>query len=529
VDIDPGVIVVGAGPTGLMLAGELALAGVDVEVVEREAVPSGQSRGGGVNQRTAEVLAMRGLLDAVTERAVPRESVGGHFAHLPVPLDARPWRTRYPDGILIPQDRLEGILTAWLRELGVEVRRSAELVDLVQDAEGVEATVAGSGGEVRLRRHYLVACDGGHSTVRKLTGADFPGRVGTMAAVTADIDLASVSDTVPRTVGHIGTLVRNGGGYWMMLHPLDGEGGRVSGFRVIFGGPAQTALPRTAPVTADEVATALTAVHGAETVLGRLRWGTRFTDANRQLVRYRHGRVLFAGDAAHIHSPVGGQGLNLGVQDAMNLGWKLAAVVAGRVSDALLDTYHDERHPVAARVLATVRAQGVLMNPPPDRDDVRALRDIVSDLARLPDGNRYLAGLMSGLAIRYDLGDSEPLVGSRMIDLSLDTPAGSTTVCTLLRSGRGLLLDLEAPLGRADEDAEEIVDGVDRVVARVIDSPVGRTVGAPDEAQPVRQALVRPDGYICWVGREPQGRPDGAIQRWFSEAGSILTTPALLC
>jgi 2-polyprenyl-6-methoxyphenol hydroxylase-like FAD-dependent oxidoreductase len=512
VAIEHDVIVVGAGPTGLFLASELALAGVDVAVVEREAGPSGQSRGGGVNQRSAEVLAMRGLLDAVTERAVPRESVGGHFAFLPVPLDVRPWRTRHPDGILIPQDRLEDILEGRLRELGVDVRRGTELVDLVQDADGVEVTVS----DGRLRGRYLVACDGGHSTVRKLVGADFPGRTGTMSAVSADIELNSVSDTVSRSVGHISTLTRTAGGYWMMLHPLDGDAGRSSGFRVVFGGPPQAELPRTAPVTAAEVAAALVAVHGPDTVLGRLRWGTRFSDASRQLAEYRHGRVLFAGDAAHIHMPVGGQGLNLGLQDAMNLGWKLAAVVAGRSPDALLDTYHDERHPVAAHVLATVRAQGVIMSPPPDADDVRALREILTDMARLPDGNRYLAGLMSGLAVGYDLGDLDPLVGARMVDLSLATDGGTTTVSALLRAGCGLLLDLDAPL----TPAEEIVDGVERVTARVVDSPVGVDLDA------ARRVLARPDGYVCWVGREHGDRPDAALARWFM--GSARERPALL-
>jgi 2-polyprenyl-6-methoxyphenol hydroxylase-like FAD-dependent oxidoreductase len=246
-----------------------------------------------------------------------------------------------------------------------------------------------------------------------------------MAAVTADVVLASASPSVPRSAAHISTLQRAGGGYWMLLHPLDGDAGATSGYRVIFGAPGRPAPARDAPVTPDEVATALSAVHGPETVLGRLRWGTRFSDASRQLTASRHGRVLFAGDAAHIHPPIGGQGLNLGVQDAVNLGWKLAATVANRALDGLLDSYHAERHPVAARVLATVRAQGVIMNPAPDADDVRALRDIVADLARLPDGNRHLAGLMTGLAIRYDLGDDDPLVGRRMIDLSLDTADAS--------------------------------------------------------------------------------------------------------
>jgi hypothetical protein len=253
-------------------------------------------------------------------------------------------------------------------------------------------------------------------------------------------------------------------------------------------------------------------VHGPDTVLARLRWGTRFSDAHRQLAEYRHGRVLFAGDAAHIHLPIGGQGLNLGLQDAMNLGWKLAGVVAGRSPESLLDTYHDERHPVAARVLATVRAQRVIAFPAPEADDVRGLREIVMDMARLPDGNRYLAGLMSGLAVRYDVDGPDPLVGSRMIDLSLETHGGATSVSALLRAGRGLLLDLDAPLA----PAREIADGVDRVAARVVGSPVGTEAGSA-------RVLVRPDGYIGWAGAEP---PDAVVHRWF--AGSGRGVPALL-
>ena len=515
------MIVVGAGSTGLMLATELALLGVEVTVLEREAAPSGQSRGGGVNPRTAEVLAMRGLIDEVAARAITRESAGGHFAGLPVPLDARPWRTRYPDGLLIPQDRLEEILEARLRELGGRVCRRTALTGLDRDDDGVTAVVAGPDGERRLCTGWLVACDGGHSTVRRLIGAEFPGRAGTMAAVTADIELAAAADTVPRHAGHISGLTRSGGGYWMMLHPLDADGGRTAGFRVVFGGVAaggvatggvaaggaeQRTLDRAAPVTADEVARALSAVHGPGTVLGRLRSGTRFSDASRQLTAYRHGRVLFAGDAAHIHPPIGGQGLNLGVQDAVNLGWKLAATVHDRAPAGLLDSYHAERHPVGARVLATTRAQTVLMSPPPDADDVRALREIVIDLVRLPDANRYLAGLMSGLDLRYDLGETHPLVGRRMIDLSLRTSAGIRTVSELLRSGRGLLLELGAP------GPTTVGSVVDRVPAAVLESTVGTVL---DGDRPADRVLVRPDGHVCWVGAGPGASPAAALARWF--------------
>jgi len=294
----------------------------------------------------------------------------------------------------------------------------------------------------------------------------------------------------------------------MLMHPLDTAGERTGLYRVVFGGAEQETLPRQAPVTADEVIRALTAVHGAETQLKTLLWGSRFSDATRQVSAYRYGRVLFAGDAAHIHSPIGGQGVNLGIPDAMNLGWKLAAHIQDRAPNSLLDSYHTERHPVAARVLATTRAQSVLMSPPPEADDVRALREIIIALAGLPDANRYLAGLMAGLDLRYDFGASDPLVGARMVDLSLATEDGLTTVSTLLRSGRGLLLELGGP----PSYPMPTPDGVDRVIARVIDSPVGTTLGASPGADRV---LIRPDGHVCWVGAGPDSSPASALHRWF--------------
>ncbi|MFD1524053.1 FAD-dependent oxidoreductase [Pseudonocardia yunnanensis] len=518
---DADVLVIGAGPTGLTLAGELALAGAAVTVIERQETPSGQSRGGGISARTCEVLAMRGLIDAATAVAVTLGAGGGHFAGLPVPLDARPWRTRHPDGLMIPQDRLEQVLESRVRELGAVVHRGTELTALTLGDDEVSATVTGPDGPDVLRSRYLVACDGGHSSVRRVTGVPFPGRAGTMAAVTADIELATASETVPQTVGHISEHTRRGGGYWMLMHPLGDTTDPSTPHRVVFGGPEQATLPRDAPVTEAEVTAALTAVHGPETKLGRLRWGTRFSDATRQLTSYRHGRVLFAGDAAHIHPPMGGQGLNLGVQDAMNLGWKLAAQLRGDAPAGLLDSYHAERHPVAARVLAMTRAQSVLMSPPPDADDVRALRDIMIDLARLPDANRYLAGMMSGLDLRYEMSierlDDHPLVGTRMVDLSLETADEPTTVSTLLRSGRGLLLELGA--ADAGEATDAVHPRVDRVVARVVDSSVGTTVGAD-------RVLVRPDGYVCWAGSDPSDSPEAALRRWFGAAVPVSSSAA---
>jgi hypothetical protein len=290
----------------------------------------------------------------------------------------------------------------------------------------------------------------------------------------------------------------------MLMNPL----GSAGLYRVVFGNAKQEVLPRQTPVTANEVARALIAVHGPDTKLARLRWGSRFSDATRQLVDYRYGRIVFAGDAAHIHLPIGGQGLNLGVQDAMNLGWKLAAHVQGGAPAELLDSYQTERHPVAARVLATTRAQTVLMRPSQDADDQLALREIVIDLARLPDANRYLAGLMSGLDLRYDLGDSDPLVGARMIDLSVQTAGGPATVSSLLRAGHGLLLDF----GDYAASPTPLPERVTRVAARVVDSPVGTALGA---SPGIDRVLVRPDGYVCWVGAGPNASPDSALQRWF--------------
>jgi len=246
-------------------------------------------------------------------------------------------------------------------------------------------------------------------------------------------------------------------------------------------------------------------VHGPGTVLGGLRWGTRFSDAARQVEHYRAGPLLFAGDAAHIHAPIGGQGLNLGVQDAVNLGWKLAAHLRGQPD--LLDTYHAERHPVGAQVIATARAQSLLMNPAADADDAWALRGIVTDLLRLPDANRHVAGLMSGLSLRYDLGDDHPLVGARLPDLALDAGAGPTTLADLQRGGHGLLLDLDP----ADPGVRPLGPGVDEVGARVLDSPVGTDVDA-------RRVLVRPDGYVAWADTGADPSPDAALRRWFGLA-----------
>jgi 2-polyprenyl-6-methoxyphenol hydroxylase-like FAD-dependent oxidoreductase len=453
------VIIVGAGPTGLALACELGLAGVEAIVVEQLPARVEQTKGGAIQARTAELLDLRGLLDPIAARALPRSAAGGHFAGLPVQLDATGWRTRHPHPLAVPQWIIEEELE---RASATPVRRNAAVTAVEQDADGVTVTAGGT----RLRADYLVACDGAHSTIRKLLDVPFPGRPGTYRAVLCDVLLTSVSDLVPTQAGHLSTLTSRAGDFWGMLVPVGAGRYRFTCGRA----EGET-----------DVRTALTALYGEETVLGEILTLSHFSDATRQVEQYRHGRVLFAGEAAHIHPPHGGQGLNLGVQDAVNLGWKLAATVRGWVPPNLLDTYHTERHPAAARVLHHTAAQRVLFDPWPS-EDVTALRDIVTDLIRLPDANHYLAGMMSGL-------DAE----GRVPDHDLVTDRGPTRVAELLRSGRGLLLDPgdhEWPTGWSDR--------VDIVHAK-----------ADDDVAPL---LIRPDGTLAWSG---DGPVTDALRTWF--------------
>ncbi|MGW4246902.1 FAD-dependent monooxygenase [Nocardia sp. NPDC004722] len=470
------VIVVGAGPTGLMLANELTLAGVPVVVLERRMTPSAQSRAGSLQPRTAEVLDLRGLLEPLLDRALPRGEFGGHFAGLPVELDARPWRTRHPNPVAIPQVRLEKFLEQRLVDQGVPVLRGYEVSAVEQDADGVTV------GDIRGR--YLVACDGGHSTIRKLLGVPFPGTSGQISSVAADLTLASKSDLVPTTSEHFSHYFRNGGGYFTILHPLEGDL-----YRFLFGKQSGERPDRETPVTPAEVDEALRAVYGPQTRLGELREASRFSDSTRQVERYREGRVFFAGDAAHIHLPVGGQGVNLGVQDAVNLGWKLAAAVRGWAPDGLLDTYHDERHPAAARVLRNTRAQGVILNPGRD-EDVAAVRDLFTEMLELPEVNRFVSGMMSGLDLRY------PGVGPRMLDLDLITADGPARVSDLLHSGRAVLLSLDGTPRSIDGWS----DRIDLVTAKSEEDPAA--------------VLIRPDGYVVWSDTDPEPL-ETALTRWF--------------
>ncbi|MCQ8188229.1 FAD-dependent monooxygenase [Streptomyces rugosispiralis] len=467
------VVIAGAGPTGLMLAYELALAGVETLVLEKLDQRIEQVKGGAIQPRTAELLEFRGLLEPMLRRATPRDPVGGHFAMLPVPLDCTPWRTSHNNPIAIPQWEIEEVLEERAIAAGARVLRGAAVSKVASDEDGVTVTANG----LAVRARYLAACDGGHSTVRKLLELPFPGRAGTQQAVLTDIRLTAVSPLVPKRMGHISTMTRHVGGYWAMLVPIGGDL-----YRFTFGREDQVDTARDAPVTHEEIATALREVYGEETTLGAVDNSSRFGDATRQLERYRVGRVLFAGDAAHIHSPLGGQGLNLGMQDAINLGWKLAAVVQDRAPSGLLDSYHAERHPAAARVLHHTSAQRVLADTNPS-EDVAALRDIFIELLRLPDANRHLAGLMSGLSLRYELPGEHPLTGRRVPDADLVTEAGATRLSALFGSGHAVLLDLAGTV----PDGLRLPPRVDLVRATCADD-----LGAA-------ALLIRPDGYVCWA------------------------------
>ncbi len=471
------VVIVGAGPTGLMLACELALAGVETLVLERLPRRVEQVKGGGIQPRTAELLELRGLLEPLLRRAAPGDPAGGHFAALPVPLDCTPWQTRHPLPIGIPQWEIEEVLEERAIACGARLLRHTAVCGVESDDSGVTVTADG----LRVRARYLAACDGAHSTVRKLLGLPFPGRPGTHQAVLADVRLTATSPLVPEQAAHISTLMRQGGGYWAVLVPLGGDR-----YRFTFGRAGQDDGAHDTPVTPEEVTAALEAVYGEGTALGAVDNSSRFTDATRQLEQYRTGRVLFAGDAAHIHPPLGGQGLNLGLQDAFNLGWKLAAAVQGRAPGGLLHSYHAERRPVGAQVLHHTSAQRLLADPQPG-EDLAALRDVFTDLLRLPDANRHLAGLVSGLSLRYELPGEHPLTGSRLPDVELVTEAGPTRLSALFGSGHAVLLDLA---GVVPPDLR-LPARVDRVRATCAED-----VGAG-------ALLFRPDGYLCWAADDP--------------------------
>jgi bifunctional hydroxylase/dehydrase len=483
------VIVVGAGPTGLMLAGELRLAGVEVIVLERLPAPVGESRGLGFTARAMEVFDQRGLLPRFGDIET---SVAGHFGGLPVDFSSFDGAHFGVRGV--PQARTEEILAEWATELGADIRRGWEVVGLAADEDGVDAHLQGPDGPARLRAPYLVGCDGGRSTVRRAAGFDFSG-----TAAAREMFLADVAGCQLRT-RFIGEKVPGG---MVMAAPL-GEG--ID--RIIVCERGTLPRRRAESPSFAEVADAWQRLTGEDIHGGVCLWVSAFTDATRQVTQYRRGRVLLAGDAAHIHLPAGGQGLSVGVQDSVNLGWKLAAVVHDWAPPRLLDTYHSERHPVGSRLLRNTQAQGFLYL---SGDEVRPLRAVMAELIELKSVSRHLAGVVSGLDIRYDVGSGHhPLLGRRMPRQDLLVGDSATDTTRLLHSARGVLLDLvgNAELRRV---ASGWADRVDLVVATPL------TTGAAGQLASIDAILLRPDGHIAWVAPDG-GELSAALHRWFGSS-----------
>ena len=408
------VVVAGAGPTGLMLACELRLGGVNVVVVEqREAGTAGESRAPGINARSMEVFSQRGLADEFLRRG--RTMPGVLFSGLPMaPHEFDP---DWPSALILPQHQTERILAARAAELGVRFLWSTSVANLGQDDAGVEVLVEGPTESTRIRADYLVGCDGGHSVVRKLCQVPFPGDEPSSYWVVGDVRL----DSPPDEDGVFGRNERVG---TYQISRAEPGWFRLSLMR------ATPPSDRTAPVTLDELRETMLDGLGTDYGLREARWMSRFSDGFRHVADYRRGRVFLAGDAAHTHSPIGGQGLNLGIQDAVNLGWKLAAVLNGGAPDSLLDSYHQERHAIGATILQMAKAQTALIKPGRQND---ALRAVTADLLTTREVCLRLSGILSGLDLRYPIGDAHPLLGRRMPNLKLDTRHGATEVFSLLR------------------------------------------------------------------------------------------------
>jgi len=482
------VVIAGGGPAGLMLAGELALAGIDVAIVERRAAGEelARSRAGGLHARTIEILDQRGIADRFLAEGQVKRQVMQVAAFAGIPLDISDFPTRHNYGLPLWQKHFDRILAGWVNELAVTVYRGREVTGFAQDDTGVE--VALSDGRM-LRAKYLVGCDGGRSVIRKAAGIAFPGSDPTIRHIIAEAELTEEPEWG----------IRHHARGLHALSKLDDSG--LVGVLV-----TEQDLGRTDEPTLRDLSEALIAVYGTDYGIHGPAWISRFSDAARQAESYRKGRVLLAGDAAHVHYPAGGQGLNLGVQDAVNLGWKLAQVVRGVSADDLLDTYQAERHPVAARVLRNTLAQ-VALRRIDDRS--RAAHEVVSELLQMEEPRKRFAAMMSGLDIRYDLGAGHELLGRRMPDLDIVTAGGPTRVFALMQHARPLLLNFG---GRGSFDITPWADRVQLIDARCVGAwelPVLGAVMAPDAV------LVRPDGYVAWVGDLSQAGLADALSRWF--------------
>ncbi|GGU42710.1 rifampin monooxygenase [Lentzea flava] len=469
------VIIAGGGPTGMMLAGELRLHGVRVVLLERDEEPTEVVRALGLHARSLEILDQRGIVDRFLALGT-KHPLAGFFAGIDRPAPER-LDTKYPHTLGLPQPITERLLTEHAVESGAEIRRGRTVVGLAQDDEGVTVELADG---TSLRARYLVGCDGGRSTVRKLAGIDFPGEPTRVETLLGEMEIGVPwEEAMPLMLEIRKTQKRFG------IGPINGA------YRVVV--PADgVSEDRAVMPTLDDFKQQLVRVAGTDFGVHSPRWMSRFGDATRQASQYRSGRVFLAGDAAHIHPPTGGQGLNLGLQDAFNLGWKLAAAVHGWAPEGLLDTYEAERHPVAEEVLNNTRAQIELMKVEPGPQSVRR---VFTELVQFEEVNRYLIEKIIAVRIRYDFGSSDDLVGRRIGDLALKRGG----LYDQMHAGRGILLDQTGSLtvgGWADR-VDHLVD-----VSEELDAPA---------------VLLRPDGHVAWAG-SAQEDLEGELARWFGAA-----------
>ena len=486
------VVVAGGGPTGLMLAGELALGGIDVVIVERRASQDVDgSRAGGLHSRTIEILDQRGI----AERFLDAGDVAQVAGYAGIPLDISDFPTRHNYGLALWQSHFEPILADWVAEVGVRTLRGREVVAFAQDGTGVDVEVSGHSS---LRAEYLVGCDGGRSLIRKAAGIDFDGLDASTSWLIAEVEM----DEEPQ----VGMRPEGGG-----IGPVNREQGGGP-FGVVLREPS---VGHSGEPTLHDLSEALVLRYGTDYGVHSPTRISRFTDMARQAVSYRRGRVLLAGDAAHVHPPQGGQGLNTGVQDAVNLGWKLAQVVNEISPESLLDTYHAERHPVAARVLHNTMAQ-VALSSPGERH--QALRETMAELLGMDEPRRRIAGMLSGLDIHYDLGDGHPLLGRRMPDLDLHTAEGATRVFSLLHEARPVLLNLGEPGGFDVSPWADRLRLVDAKHAGVWELPLLGEVAAPPAV------LIRPDGHVAWAGELTDTELPRALATWFGVPRQPLTS-----